>query len=373
MSVHGSRSEHPRLWAVWAVCALIIAAAWPAHAVPRYAARYQQSCGLCHHDPSGGGMRSAYAAQYIVPQELARYPLPAEELERLDPAIGRSLSIGFDLRTIHHYYDDGRTPGNFLQMQGDIYLAFQLDERFAAYFDRGISGSYEVFGTAHLLPAGGYLRAGRFAPPYGWRLADHTAFVREAQGLAPPGHTDVGLEVGFSPGAWALQAAVLNGAPGSTRDSDRRVAGAARASARLRLAGAAFCAGGSLWRSDAEGAAATLSGPFWSVDLGPCTWVGELGWLRRDRPAGGNLTRWTFSNEFAVSVARGIDLLGTYDFTDPDVDLLTGMRERVGAGLELFTYPFLRLRFACNWHNEQNAAGKADDLLQTEVQVHLLY
>jgi len=370
MSARGNGSKNPGLWAV---CALIIAAAMPAHAVPRYAARYQQNCSLCHHDPSGGGMRSTYAAQYLVPAELARYRLPAEELERLDPAVGKNLTVGFDLRTIHHYDDDGRTPGNFLQMQGDVYLAFQLDERFAAYFDRGMSGSYEVFGTAHILPAGGYLRAGRFSPPYGWRLADHTAFVRAAQGFGPPGHTDVGLEAGASPGAWDFQAAVLNGAPGSTRDNNRGVAGVVRASVRLRLPGAAACAGGSLWRNDARGAAATLMGPFWSLDLGPVTWVGEVGWLRSDRPLGGNVTRWTFSNELAVSVARGIDLLGTYDFTDPDIDRLTGASERVGAGCEVLAYPFLHLRLACNWLNEEGAGADAEDYLQTEVQVHLLY
>ena len=112
------RGAGPAAALALAVILGLLAGAPPARAVPRYAARYQQSCALCHHDPSGGGMRSAYAAQYLVPAELARHPTPAEDLQRLDPNIGRSLAIGFDLRTVHHYYDDGRTPGNFLQMQG---------------------------------------------------------------------------------------------------------------------------------------------------------------------------------------------------------------------------------------------------------------
>ena len=237
-------------------------------AVPRYAVAYRQSCTLCHYDPSGGGMRSAYAAQYIVPTELARYSLPAEQLERLDPAIGENISIGFDLRTMFHYDDDRNTQDNFLQMQGDVYLAFQLDDRFCAYFDRGMSGTYEVFGTAYVLPANGYLRVGRFVPPYGWRLADHTAFVRELQGFAPPGHTDVGLEAGISPGPWSLQAAVLNGAPGLIRDTDHGLAGAARASVRLQISPVALWVGGSIYRRDSHPGDLTLAGPFLGAGLG---------------------------------------------------------------------------------------------------------
>nr|MEE4266754.1 hypothetical protein [Candidatus Krumholzibacteria bacterium] len=42
-----------------------------AHAVPRYTAQYGQSCTLCHTNPTGGGLRTEYASQYLIPEEIA--------------------------------------------------------------------------------------------------------------------------------------------------------------------------------------------------------------------------------------------------------------------------------------------------------------
>ncbi len=358
-----------------AACALLVALVAPqeARAVPRYAARYHQRCGLCHQDVSGGGMRSSYASQFLAPTELAWRTTPSEELEQIDPSIGRNVSVGFDLRTFHHYTDDGRTPGNFFQMQGDLYLAFQLNDRLSAYLDRGMSGSTELFGTVHLLPASGYVKVGRFAPPYGWRFADHEAFVRDLQGFAPPTHTDVGFEIGLFPGRFTLQAALLNGAPGSPRDNDRRLAVAGRGSWRWRLGELKACVGGSGWHHDFEGGSSAVTGPFWSLAWGRLTWLGELGWMRDDAAVGADTQSWTASHEVALQLVQGLDLIATYDFHDPDIDVESGTRERIGGGLEFFTYPFLQLRLFCNLHRTEGSALGDEDYVQTEGQVHFLY
>ena len=38
------------------------------YTIPRYSARYGQDCNLCHVNPTGGGQRTTYATQYIVPK-----------------------------------------------------------------------------------------------------------------------------------------------------------------------------------------------------------------------------------------------------------------------------------------------------------------
>ena len=43
----------------------------PSSALPRYTARYEQKCALCHVNPSGGGLRSSYASRQLVPEEIA--------------------------------------------------------------------------------------------------------------------------------------------------------------------------------------------------------------------------------------------------------------------------------------------------------------
>ncbi|MBM3316975.1 MAG: hypothetical protein FJY75_03890, partial [Candidatus Eisenbacteria bacterium] len=263
-----------------ALCCVVVVS----RATPRHAARYEQHCGLCHDDPSGGGKRSLYAAQYLLPVEMVSFPPDTASLARLDPRLGENLSVGCDLRTMHHHASGG-DPRGFLQMEGNLYLAFDPDPRVALYVARGISGSYEVFGLARLLPAQGYLKAGRFVPPYGWRLADHTAFVREHGGFAPPAHSDVGLEAGVFPGPFSVQVAAVNGARGRLRDSDGDLAVSGLLLGRFRLAGLALAAGGSLRLDpkDAAGERRSGGGPCAGLHRGRWTWVGEMDWLRRER------------------------------------------------------------------------------------------
>ena len=38
----------------------------PASCVPRYSVQVDQSCALCHTNPTGGGQRSLFGAQFFV-------------------------------------------------------------------------------------------------------------------------------------------------------------------------------------------------------------------------------------------------------------------------------------------------------------------
>ncbi len=375
-----------------AALGMILAAG--AGATPRYAARYEQRCSLCHRDPSGGGMRTLYAAQFLVPTEMAARAGSLDELTETDPQVTEALAIGFDLRTLHTYSELDAANTNFFQMQGDLYLAFQLGERFSAYLDRGSSGSTELYGLGYILPASGYIKVGRFQPTYGWRYADHTLFVRDRQGLAPPGHTDVGIEAGVFPGSFSLQAAVLNGALGSPRDRDRDLAGTLRIEFRRSVAGLALALGGSGLYNPQAGDVYTLAGPFGSVQLGPLTWVAEAGWLVRESVTGAgagasagasagaeagaeaerDVTRFTTSHQLGWRVQRGWAMLLSYDFTDPDLDVKDGATTRYSVGSELLLYPFLHLRAAVHYTEEKRPApGPDEEYYGTELQVHLLY
>src|SRR6266516_5468551 len=71
-----------------------------ARAVPRGSARYEQDCLLCHVNPSGGGMRSAYASQDLVPKEFAMWRSTPEALAMLDAHLGKNVSLGTDMREL---------------------------------------------------------------------------------------------------------------------------------------------------------------------------------------------------------------------------------------------------------------------------------
>jgi len=204
-----------------------------ADALPRYGARYEQGCALCHVNPTGGGQRTPYAVQQLIPRELSWPSSASGRPVDLDPRLGKNLLIGADFRELYVTSGDPANRLDFFQMQGNVYLSFIPEERFTLYFDRGSSDTYELFGLAYLLPWSGYVKAGRFVPCHGWKFDDHTMFVRSEEGFSPPAHTDVGVELGAAPGPLDLQVALLNGNRGSTVGADEHLAAAVNALCRF--------------------------------------------------------------------------------------------------------------------------------------------
>lgn len=345
-----------------------------ARAVPRYSARYGQTCGLCHVNPTGGGMRGLYASQYIVPEEMA-WSVPEQSiLDGIDPEIAPNVTIGADLRMLHFYSEDKAQTTNFFQMQGDLYVNFQMGERYAMYFDKGITTSYELFGLANVLPASGYLKAGRFMPAYGWRFDDHTAYVREQLGFFPPGNTDVGIEAGFYPGSFSLNAAVLNGNRGSTRDNNTELAGVVRGAYRFSAGDASFALGTSGYWNPGPQADEGHGGVFGYATWRNFTWVGETDWRRTDPADEGHVTALIASHELSYLIRKGFEVKGTYDFYDPDWNLKTGAQARYGGGVFAMPSPFIGLEAlvrATQFDNGSELSG--DDFLDTILQVHFFY
>ena len=73
------------------IVTVAILAAAPGDATPRYSMKVGQQCNLCHHNPSGGGLRSLYASQYLLPTRLAMVVKPESELETMNPRIGENV------------------------------------------------------------------------------------------------------------------------------------------------------------------------------------------------------------------------------------------------------------------------------------------
>ena len=353
-------------------------------ATPRYAARYRQNCNLCHHNPTGGGMRSSYASQYLVPTEMVIKPLPPEKLAKIQPQLSESVAIGTDIRTIHHWADvDRQSPElNFFQMQGDLYVLFQADERLSAYLDRGQSTTQELFGLAYVLPWTGFVKFGRFTPAYGWKFDDHRLFTREGKSgdnvprdlfFEPPGHTDVGIEVGLYPGNFALVASVLNGAFGSTSDFDQELGNTAQLSYRFDLGPLGFALGGSWLRNVESGGQRTAAGPFWAVQAGPFAWLGEVDWSELEA-TDSRRTALLTSHEVSWRLIRGLDLRGVFNYADPDIDQGTGLRVKTGGGLDALVAPFLGIKAMVNYYRNDVGLHVNDlDYTQSEFMLHLFY
>jgi hypothetical protein len=347
---------------------LALLAATRADALPRYSARYEQKCSLCHVNPSGGGLRNEYASERLVPDEIAWRRSKPAILNTLDSTFSKFLLIGTDFREMYVGSDVSGGQLNFFQMQGDLYLNFQIDPSVSIYYDRGRSDSYEMFGLGYLTPHV-YAKAGRFVPSYGWKFDDHTMFVRDLLGLAPPSNSDVGFEAGYEPGAVGVQASVVNGSRGNILDNDTRVAEAINLVARHHIGPFGGGLGASGYHAPSDSSHFDTYGGYGYLTWRSLTWVGEADLVRR-KPNGGDATlSLVSSHELTWRVRQGLEVKATYDYFDPDRDADSGTKSRWGGGVSFMPYPYVVLEGLLRRTNYESLAGV--DAWESVAQLHL--
>ncbi len=347
---------------------LLLATFGSAQAIPRYSVRYGQDCRLCHQNPTGGGQRSAYATQYLIPAEMVTFPWEEERLEAIDPQIGKNVSIGADIRTLHVVTEEGSGLDGFFQMQGEVYLSLSVDERNMLYFEQGMDRTYDLFGISYFLPWQGYVKVGRFAPAYGWRFADHTRLVRSELGFEPPALSDVGAEVGISPGDATFSLSVSNGAGGSTLDNDARPALVARAEERFSLGPLAISAGASALQHNGIVRRRAQTGPFAGLYWGRLSWLGEIDWVWTQAQGADEVRGLVATQEVALQLWSGVDLVGVYDYSDRDLDLKSGKTTGYSVGVEMLPQPFMSLQALVRSWDDVGV-----ETTQTLLQAHFMY
>lgn len=345
----------------------------PAGAVPRYTARYGQKCALCHVNPSGGGLRTAYASQKLVPEEIAWTSSKLPEVGDIDPMIGKHIMIGTDFRELYVGANLKEDRANFFDMQADLYFAFQLDSRTTLYYDRGQSGSYELFGLDYLFPTL-YLKAGRFVPSYGWKFDDHTMFVRSELGFMPPANSDVGVEAGWSRGGFDAQAGLVNGNRGSTLDNDLQMAGLLNAVYRHRLGPVGAALGASGYHHPGELVDRDSWAGYGYLTWKKATWVGEADFFQTHPAGSGTTVGFAASHELSYLVRQGLEVIGTYDFFDPDRGRGAGAKSRWGGGVFVMPHSYMGLEALVRrtkFDDGVDYSGR--DFTETVLQLHLLY
>jgi len=336
-------------------------------AAPRYSVMYNQSCSLCHNDPSGGGQRSLYGAQFFAYTDLAMTPTPLEKLGAIQPMLNDQIQIGFDMRTM--FYGQDKPSGNtFMQMQGDLYLNFQLNPKWAFYLDKGLYSGFEIFGVGHILPANGYIKAGRFTPPYGLRLADHKALIRTKLGFAETWE-ETGMEIGFHPQQFTFALAATNGTT-SFQDADEGKAATARADVRFSISDVRLWIGASGRYNETTSAGDVqvdvVTGGFGGIVYGPLQIMGEVDYRNTD-----TIKQLASFAEVALQLRRGVLFKIEHDFWDSNIDEKSGAENMYLGGFEIVPTGFLQIIPNVRFHDLE--PGSDDDYYEGEVQFHLFF
>ena len=295
-------------------------------------------CRACHINPTGGGMRNAHGREFSIERLLIQ-----EKTAMVEKAVGAAqinpyFSIGTDLRFAYlkKEVEGGINQDRFFPMQADLYVAFTPTEQLTFYYQDGVeaSESRETFLLLQRLPFNSHVKAGRFIPPYGLKLDDHTSFIRDKLGFGAPSFgQDAGLEIGFGERHWFGNAAVFNG-DGPYSDSSH----AKGISATGGWKSSVFWFAGSYYNNESPSVEKAYAGWYGALHLWRLTLLGE--WDRMTTEATTETVGSVTYAELDFKVYRGIVAKIKYDGYDPDHDISDDELKRVTLGMDLYPYPF---------------------------------
>jgi hypothetical protein len=318
-----------------------------AQAEPYLAVRTGLKCVACHVNPDGGGLRNA-VGQSFVQNVIAANPAPAP-LNAWNGSIASWLRIGGDLRTDSTETKvDGqattRVSGN---QQTRLYADIQLlENHLGAYIDEqvapGKSLRQEAYARLQTSDGGWYAKAGQFYLPFGWRLQDNTAFVRQLSGISMT-VPDKGLLVGMEKPEWSAQLAYSDG-PGNK--------GAVRGH---QLTGQLIWLqpwgrlGAAMAHVQSTAGNRQSWGAFAGTTTGPIAWLAELDLVADDGYPEGQRRQMASLLEANWLVVKGHNVKLTSEWLNPDTRVSNDDKVRYSLLYEYTPIGFLQLRAGYRW------------------------
>jgi hypothetical protein len=333
---------NPRsLLAALMLTTVVLLRAMPAAAEPYLAVQEGYKCNVCHVNPTGGGLRNEFGLTY------AKVLLPADTLDNaLDSWNGKitdRLRVGGDLRADWTRNTAPNTPSQqaFSLEQLRVYADLTIiPDRLGIYVDEQIapngSQNEEAYVRYGNTTNGFYIKGGQFYLPFGWRLQDQTAFVREVTGIsmATP---DKGVEVGYEHSAWSAQFDLTNGASNATAGSGYQITSQVVYSKPIWRVGIA----GSSTQSNAGDR--HVGGLFAGLKTGPIGWLAEGDIVHDDSfPGGRTLAVGLLEGDWRIR--KGHNLKLTAEYSDPDRSVRNDQQTRYSIVYEYTPLPFLQLR-----------------------------
>lgn len=321
----------------------------PNAAAEPYLAVYKgMQCSSCHSHPAGGGKRTVYGNAF------ARSELPARRLGTGDAGVWTGeitawLSAGADLRTDYRYVDipNREVVSEFRVSRGTMYLAADLiPNRLQLYVDQQFAPGSNVNREAYVRlnigdnssDGGFHAMAGQFFLPYGLRLQDDTAFIRQVTGISFF-NPDRGIQLGYESAHWSTQLSVTNGGGGGIEtDTGKQLSWVAQHVRSRWRAGVSFNF------NDTDAGDRQMQNLFFGLRTGPIVWLAEADLITDDLPSGAGRDAIAGLIEGNWLYRQGHNLKVTYEYFDPDDDVSEDHQVRWSGVWEYTPIQFLQAR-----------------------------
>ncbi len=331
--------------ALLAAALLLLAAI--ARAEPYLAVANGYKCSQCHVNPTGGGERTAFG------EIFSQTALPAKHLDTGDiwsGALNRYIAIGGDVRYQFEAQQvpQTRTTNQFDLEQARVYLEGSvIPDRLIVYLDEQVAPggalNREAWGMYWSADHSWYVKAGQMYLPFGLRLQDQTAFVKDVTGINMT-TPDQGVEFGWERGHVDAQLALSNGTAGGSPTSNGK-----QESLQLQYVETRWRAGlAANFNGSSAAGSREAYGVFGGVRTGPVAWLAEAdAVVDHSLPAapGGGQKKLATLLEANYAPARGHNLKVTYEYYDPDRTVANDQQTRLSFVYELTPVQFVQLRF----------------------------
>jgi len=317
----------------------------PAHGEPYLAIKTGNPCSACHVDPTGGGMRNSYGVYY------GDVELPATPIKNIDYAdyglVTDALGIGSDVRfnLDNESPDEGEDKRGFQLLSGQIYLAIRPPKvPVSIYIDEQVAPAGALNRQAFIMLALGtdyILRAGKFILPYGLRLEDDSAFIRQATQVNFHS-SDIGIDLIAQYSQLTVNLFVTNGTQSPSNDDNTLQLGA-----RGEFISQHWRLGASAIHNDADIGARTMANVFGGFTYDRYTFLLEHDFIKdesRQNIPGTASEIFASLAELNIALIKGYNLKLTTEFLDPDRNIDENEQTRYSVLLEYFPFAFTQLR-----------------------------
>ena len=338
-----STREQGAVFVILAVLALLWART---SAAEPYLAVYEGlQCSACHSHSAGGGKRNTFGNVYAQ-NSLAADRIGGSDSELWTGALNKWLSVGANMRGSYRYVDTPNSSSDnaFDVDRATVYLESEIiPNRLSVYVDQQVAPNASQNREAYvkLKNSNGrwQLLAGQFYLPFGLRLQDDTAFVREVTGINFT-NPDRGVQIGYENGDWSTQVSLTNGSGGgSETNSGKQFSGIVNyVQPRWRL-------GGSVNINEADTGDRQMANLFAGVRTGPIVWLAEADWINDEIPGSSDQEGLAGLFEGNWLFRKGHNLKFSYDYFDPDTDIDEDHQVRYSLVWEYSPMQFVQSRF----------------------------
>lgn len=194
-------------------------------AEPYLAIKNNLQCRACHVNPNGGGLRNEFGKIYgqsMLPETANSFD--SAKLAKLT----QHLSIGADARFNGTWQKNEQVESSsnqsFEVSSAQFYLNFTIpDSGLSFYIDQQIAPGSAINREAYVMYQflqEDYIKAGKVFLPYGLRIEDDSAFIRQATGMNFD-NSDNGVVYGVNVGNTSFNLYVANGTSQLSNDDDR--------------------------------------------------------------------------------------------------------------------------------------------------------